>query len=92
MTGEITLRGKVLAVGGVRDKVLAAHRAGIKTIILPKENERNLEDIPAYIKKELTFVFVEYLDEVLETALQKNAKVSRIDQSQKSEKIAAHES
>jgi len=69
MTGEITLRGKVLAVGGIRDKVLAAHRAGIKTIILPKENQRNLEDIPEHVKNELQFFFVEHLDEVLDKAL-----------------------
>jgi ATP-dependent Lon protease len=69
MTGEITLRGKVLAVGGIRDKVLAAHRAGIKTIILPRENQRNLEDIPEHVKNELQFIFVEHLDDVLDKAL-----------------------
>ena len=69
MTGEITLRGKVLAVGGIRDKVLAAHRAGIKTIILPKENQRNLKDIPEHVKNELQFFFVQHLDDVLDKAL-----------------------
>ncbi len=69
MTGEITLRGKVLPVGGIRDKVMAAHRAGIKTVILPKENKRNLDEIPEHVKKELKFIFVGHLDEVLDKAL-----------------------
>jgi ATP-dependent Lon protease len=69
MTGEITLRGKVLPVGGIKEKVLAARRAGIKTIIMPKRNERDLEDIPAEVRAELTFKFVETVDEVLNLAL-----------------------
>jgi ATP-dependent Lon protease len=69
MTGEITLRGKVLPVGGVKEKILAAHRAGIRTIILPKENERDLEDVPANVKEQLEFKFVEHCDEVLKMAL-----------------------
>jgi ATP-dependent Lon protease len=69
MTGEITLRGKVLPVGGIKEKVLAARRAGIKTIILPKRNERDLEDIPAEVRAELTFKFVDTVDEVLNLAL-----------------------
>ncbi|HHX51197.1 MAG TPA: endopeptidase La [Clostridia bacterium] len=69
MTGEITLRGRVLPIGGVKEKALAAHRAGIKTIILPKENEKSLEDVPANIRRKLKFVLVENLDEVLEEAL-----------------------
>src|SRR5215471_8624367 len=69
MTGEITLRGKVLPVGGIKEKVLAARRAGIKTIILPKRNERDLEDIPAEVRAELTFNFVETVDEVIKNAL-----------------------
>nr|WP_320145324.1 endopeptidase La [uncultured Anaeromusa sp.] len=71
MTGEITLRGRVLPVGGVKEKVLAAHRLGIRTIILPKENRRDLEDIPADIRKDLRFVEVEHMDEVLKEALVK---------------------
>ncbi|HLV02223.1 MAG TPA: endopeptidase La [Acidobacteriota bacterium] len=71
MTGEITLRGKVLPIGGVKEKVLAAHRAGIKTVILPKENEKDLNDIPESVLEELKIVLVETMDEVLEVALEK---------------------
>jgi ATP-dependent Lon protease len=71
MTGEITLRGRVLEIGGVKEKVIAAHRAGIKTIILPKNNKKDLEDIPTSVQKDLTFHFVEHIDEVLKVALAK---------------------
>lgn len=73
MTGEITLRGRVLPVGGIKEKVMAAHRAGCKIIILPAENKKDLEDIAANIKKELEFVLVENMDEVLEVALEKTS-------------------
>ncbi len=69
MTGEITLRGKVLPVGGIKEKVLAARRAGIKTMILPRRNERDLEDIPAEVLKEMQMIFVDTVDEVLSQAL-----------------------
>jgi ATP-dependent Lon protease len=69
MTGEVTLRGRVLEIGGVKEKVIAAHRAGIKTVIMPKNNKKDLEDIPGYVLKDLKFVFVEQLDEVLDIAL-----------------------
>ncbi|MBE3572722.1 MAG: endopeptidase La [Moorella humiferrea] len=69
MTGEITLRGRVLPVGGIKEKVLAAHRAGVKNVILPRENEKNLEDIPPNIRRKLNFIFVEHMDEVLKEAL-----------------------
>ena len=69
MTGEITLRGKVLPIGGLREKVLAAHRAGIRTIVIPKENLKDLEEIPDYVRAELTFKPVEHMDEVLHIAL-----------------------
>jgi ATP-dependent Lon protease len=69
MTGEITLRGKVLPVGGLKDKVLAAHRVGIKIVILPGENKKDLEEIPKNIKDELTFCFVENVDEVFKIAM-----------------------
>ncbi len=71
MTGEITLRGQVLPIGGVKEKVLAAHRNGLKTIILPRHNEADLEDVPEEIKKSMKFIFVESVDEVLEAALVK---------------------
>ncbi|HHY72808.1 MAG TPA: endopeptidase La [Bacillus bacterium] len=69
MTGEITLRGRVLPIGGLKEKSLAAHRAGLKTIIIPKENEKDLEDIPESVRNDLTFILVEHLDEVLKHAL-----------------------
>lgn len=69
MTGEITLRGRALEIGGVKSKVLAAHRAGIKTVILPKDNVKNLEDIPDNILKDIKIIIVENLDEVLKKAL-----------------------
>ena len=71
MTGEITLRGRVLPVGGVKEKVLAAHRAGIRTILLPEDNRKDLEDIPEDVRKEMEFHFVEHADQVLELALVK---------------------
>ncbi len=74
MTGEITLRGQVLPVGGIKEKVLAAHRAGIKRIILPKWNEKDLEDVPKKVLKAIRFHFVEAMDDVLRLALSKTAK------------------
>ncbi len=69
MTGEITLRGRVLAIGGIKEKILAAHRGGIKKVLVPKENEKNIKDIPAKVLKEIKIVFVEHMDEVLPHAL-----------------------
>ncbi len=69
MTGEVTLRGRVLEIGGFKEKVLAAHRAGVKTVIAPADNEKDLEDIPDYVQKDLKFVFVRHMDEVLKMAL-----------------------
>ena len=75
MTGEITLRGKVLPIGGVKEKLLAAHRAGSRTVILPRDNEKDLADIPTAIQQELTLRFVESMDEVLEVALERKIEV-----------------
>jgi ATP-dependent Lon protease len=72
MTGEITLRGKVLPVGGIKEKMLAARRAGIYHIILPKLNENDLEEIPEYLRHKMTFHLVEWLDEVFELTLRKS--------------------
>ena len=69
MTGEITLRGRVLPIGGLKEKVLAAHRAGITTVIMPRHNEKDLDEIPAELRKGMTFVPVDTIDEVLEVAL-----------------------
>lgn len=75
MTGEVSLRGKVWAIGGLKEKVMAAHRGGIKTIICPKENEKDLKDIPKEILKELKIILVDHVDQVLVNALDiKNAK------------------
>ena len=87
MTGEITLRGRVLPIGGLKEKVLGAHRAGIKVIVLPKENEADIEDIPEEVRSQLSFHPVETLEEVLKIALvpEKDAEASE----EKKEAMAA---
>jgi len=75
MTGEITLRGKVLPVGGVKEKILAAHRTGLRTVILPRRNERDLEDLRDELRREMTFIFADNVDEVFATALTEPATV-----------------
>ncbi len=70
MTGEITLRGKVMPIGGVKEKVLAARRAGVTTVIMPKRNQKDLEDVPANVRAEMQFRFVDTIDEVLDLALE----------------------
>lgn len=77
MTGEITLRGKVLPVGGIKEKVLGARRAGIKTVILPKRNEKDLEEVPESVRKEMNFIFVETIDEVLRYALEPSSAAQK---------------
>ncbi|MUK49679.1 endopeptidase La [Aliivibrio fischeri] len=83
MTGEITLRGEVLPIGGLKEKLLAAHRGGIKTVIIPKENERDLEDIPANVIADLSVHPVKWIDEVLTLALQSDPSGFSVEQSKK---------
>ncbi|MBE6031531.1 MAG: endopeptidase La, partial [Clostridiales bacterium] len=71
MTGEITLRGKVLPVGGIREKVLAAHRAGIRKVLLPRDNERDIDDIPEKVRKKMEFVLLDSVDDALKEVLVK---------------------
>jgi ATP-dependent Lon protease len=73
MTGEITLRGKVLPVGAIRDKVLAAHRAGIRAVVMPRENENDLLDVPEEVRRDLEIILVEHVDETLNAALHTEA-------------------
>ena len=70
MTGEITLRGKVLPIGGVKEKLLAAHRFGLKTLVLSKENEKDLADVPEEVREDLTIHTVDTIDEVLKYAIE----------------------
>jgi ATP-dependent Lon protease len=81
MTGEITLRGRVLPVGGIKEKVLAAHRAGVKRVILPERNVADLEEVPAEIQQELEFIGVSRMDEVLRAALVEGSQI-KLDLSQ----------
>jgi ATP-dependent Lon protease len=69
MTGEITLRGRVLPIGGLKEKMIAAHRGGVTTVMIPKQNEKDLRDLPASIKKAIEIIQVEHMDEVLANAL-----------------------
>ncbi len=85
MSGEITLRGQVLPVGGVKEKIIAAHRAGIKTIILPKWNEKDLEDIPPKVIKSIQFHFVDTMKEVLELAFER--RIQKVDRRTQMKKI-----
>jgi len=80
MTGEITLRGKVLPIGGVKEKLLAAHRAGIKNVILPKENEKDLQDLPQDILDVMSVSLVETMDEVLLIALERQPVARQVSQ------------
>jgi len=78
MTGEVTLRGRVLSVGGVKEKILAAHRAGIRRVCIPRSNRKALEELPNYVRKSMKFYPVEYVDEVLRVALLPEPKAARI--------------
>jgi ATP-dependent Lon protease len=91
MTGEITLRGQVLPVGGIKEKILAAHRNGLRTVILPKRNEFDLDDVPEEIKKKMKFIFVETVDEVLEAALERRKTRRKPESEKQSEPVEAQE-
>ena len=71
MTGEVTLRGRVLPVGGIKEKVLAAHRAGVKKVLLPAENERDIDDIPETVRSQLEFILLKDVDDALREVLVK---------------------
>ena len=90
MTGEITLRGRVLPVGGIRDKVLAAQRAGIARVLLPRRNEKDLEEVPAEIRKSMEFILVDDFDGALLAALAgpRKRKVARTSKVAKAAKVA----
>jgi ATP-dependent Lon protease len=90
MTGEVTLRGRILEIGGVKEKVIGAHRAGLKTIILPKNNEKDLEDIPKEVLKDLKFHFVNHMDDVLEIALTKALPKLKLEKKAKSDLTSVH--
>lgn len=82
MTGEITLRGQVLAIGGLKEKLLAAHRGGVKHVIIPAENEKDLKEIPDNVKANLTIHAVQWMDEVLEIALERMPEPRLIEPAQ----------
>ena len=77
MSGEITLRGEVLPIGGLKEKLLAAHRGGIETVLIPADNEKDLAEIPKNIKEKLNIVPVKWIDEVFELALQQTPRPTR---------------
>ena len=83
MTGEITLRGRVLAIGGLKEKILAAKRAKLNTVVLPERNKKDLEEIPKHLLKGIELVFVETMDDVIRTALRRKAPGSRKTRSPK---------
>ena len=92
MTGEVTITGQVLPIGGLKEKLLAAHRAGIKEVIIPKENEKDLVDMPKKIIEEVKITSVEYADQVLRIALTKELKRTEwveVDLSKKDDKSQA---
>ena len=74
MTGEITLRGKVLTVGGIREKVMAAHRAGIRKVLLPKDNDVDIQDIPEVVRNDMEFVLLKDVNDALKEVLVKDKK------------------
>jgi len=90
MTGEITLQGHVLPIGGVKQKVLAAHRAGLKTVILPSRNEPDLKDVPEDVRREMNFVLAETIEQVLKAALEEMPQVASISMPQPTADVSAN--
>ena len=91
MTGEITLRGQVLAIGGVKEKVLAAHRNGLTTVILPKRNEQDIDDVPEEIRNSMKFIFAESVEDVIDAALEKAKPAKKPVKKTSQEKIQHNE-
>ena len=95
MTGEVTITGQVLQIGGLKEKLLAAHRAGVKKVLIPKENEKDLADIPKKVREDIKIIPVETADEVLKIALTKELKpvewteVDKISEAKKDDKSQA---
>jgi ATP-dependent Lon protease len=89
MTGEVTLRGRVLAIGGLKEKLLAALRGGIKTVLIPEENEKDLVEIPANITNGLKIIPVSHVDEVLAVALGQSGRADRMDRGRRTGRFAA---
>ena len=95
MTGEVTVTGQVLPIGGLKEKLLAAHRAGVKKVLIPKENQKDLVDIPQKVKEDIKIIPVETADEVLKIALVEDLKpvewteVDKISETKKDEKSQA---
>jgi ATP-dependent Lon protease len=90
MTGEITLRGKVLPVGGIKEKVIAAHRAGVKKVILPEENEKDLEEVPDFVKEDMEFSFVKDINEIIGQVLRDGRKALKAGRPPSAKKKSAH--
>jgi ATP-dependent Lon protease len=79
MTGEITLRGRVMPIGGLKEKVLAAHRAGLRRVIVPRDNRKDLDDVPPRVRRQMAFTFVDHVDQVLNLALKREVRTERAD-------------
>jgi ATP-dependent Lon protease len=84
MTGEITLRGQVLPVGGIKQKVLAAHRAGMRTVVLPTRNEKDLDEVPESVRQDMCFVLAERIEDVLSAALSVRSEAPSLVDAEKS--------